>query len=203
VKFCIVLLAMTVILSGCGLSPQAAKDKGFEFYDLQKYKEALPLLEKAFAGKIDDPELIVRLAYCRAMIKGDPSSAIDILRDSVLKYPKYARTYFELGFIAHNFGPNENNQNLIQAMGFMRKAIELDSTEWKFKDNLGMFYFMQGQLDSAEIWWKAAYKLKTDYPELNTRLQQIAELKIEKARQDSVAADSLKKTEKKSGKKSR
>jgi tetratricopeptide (TPR) repeat protein len=183
----ITILLFGLLLAGCGMSPEAAKQRGFAFYDLKQFKDAFPLLEKAYKKGLDDPELVVRLAYCRAIIGGDPAAAIAILRDSVLKYPKYARTYFELGFIAQQFGPNEGQANVKQALGFTRKAVALDSTDWLSVDNLGMFYFMLGDLDSAEIWFKAASRLKSNDAELNARLAQIAELKAKR--------DSLKTTE--------
>ncbi len=183
-------LVLTFVLVGCMPSPEAVKEKAFAFYDLKQYKEALPLLEKSFSRGLDDPELIVRLAYCRAKIAGDPTGAINILRDSVLKYPKYARTYFELGFIALQFGPPDGQANVKQALGFTLKAAQLDSTDWLTLDNVGMYYFMLGNFDSAGIWFDSAKKIKPDDAELNARIVQLAELKAKrdssKAAQDTV-----------------
>jgi len=184
----LITLSVCILLVGCGPSPEAAKERGFAFYDLKQYKDALPLLEKSFKGGIDDPELIVRLAYCRAMIAQDPSGAINILRDSALKYPKYARTYYELGFIAEHFSPTEGQSNVKQALGFTRRAVELDSTDWKAIDNLGMYYFQLGDFDSAEYVWKRAQNINPSHAELNARLAQLAELK---AKRDSVRADAV------------
>ncbi len=183
-----IIIALTLLIAGCGKNPEGAKQRAFDLYDLKKYADALPLLEKAFVGGIDDPELVVRLAYCRATISGDGLSAINILRDSAAKYPKYARTYFELGFVAHQFGPTDGQQNVRQAIGFTRKAIQLDSIDYKFRDNLGMFFFMTGELDSAEFWFKAAKALNADDADLNAKIVQIGELKARKAAEDSVAA---------------
>jgi len=183
------LAALTgLLLAGCGMTPEAAKERAFSFYDLKQYKEATPLLEKAFQGGIDDPELVVRLAYCRAMISNEPTKAIEILRDSALKYPKYARTYFELGFLAEHFGPTEGRANLRQALGFTRMAVALDSTDWKALDNLGMYYFQLGDLDSAKFAWVKAQTIQKDHAELNTRLRQIEELI---AKRDSAAVDTV------------
>jgi len=167
------------------MTPEQAKTRAFQFYDLQQYKEAFPLLEKAFEGGIDDPEMIVRLAYCRAVLGSDASGAINILRDSALKYPKYARTYFELGFIAHNFGPTEGRENIRQALGFTRMAVKLDSTDWRSMDNLGMYLVMLDSLDEAQAVFLDAQKLNANFPELNTRIQQVADLI---AKRDSTTA---------------
>ncbi len=182
-----IILASALALTGCGNNPEAAKQRGFDLYDIKKYADALPLLEKAFAGKIDDPELVVRLAYCRATIGGDGLSALSILRDSALKYPKYARTYFELGYIAHQFGSTDEQQNIKQALGFTRKAIQLDSSDYKMRDNLGMFFFLLGELDSAEFWFTAAKAMNSEDTDLNLKLAQIGELKVRKAAEDSIA----------------
>jgi len=182
------LLGALIALSGCGNSPESAKQRGFELYDLQKFSESLPLLEKAFAGKIDDPELIVRLAYCRATVTGDGLTALSILSESAKKYPNYARTYFELGYIAHQFGAVEGQQNIRQALGFTRKAVELDSTDYKMRDNLGMYFFMLGALDSAEYWFIAAKELNQNDAKLAAKIVQIQELKARKVIEDSLAA---------------
>jgi len=169
------------------MPPETAKEQGFLRYDLGRYSEAHPLLERAFAGGLDDPELVVRLAHCRTTVKEDPTGAINILRDSALKYPDYARTYYELGFIAHDFGPTDDFRNVLQAIGFTRKAVELDPDDWRFKDNLGMFYLEMRELDSAMAFFQAARVLTTDYPELNARIEQTHQLLEEKARLDSLA----------------
>lgn len=182
------LIVSTLLLASCSTSPETAMQRGFDCYDLNKYGEALPLLEKAFQKGIDDPELVVRLAFCKAHIQGDGLTAINILRESAAKYPKYARTYYELGYIAQNFGPVEGQQNIRQAIGFTRKAVQLDTTEYKFRDNLGMFFFMINELDSAQYWFSEAKKLKSDDPELNARIAQIVELKARKASNDSLAS---------------
>jgi Flp pilus assembly protein TadD len=179
-KYIYLFIIPALLLTGCS-SPESAKERGFALYDLQKYAEATPELEKAFAGGLDDPELVVRLAYCRSMVKSDAVSAIAILRDSALKYPAYARTYYELGFIASQFGSTGDKANIRQAIGFMRKAISCDSTEWKFKDNLGMFHYMLGNLDSAEFWFKRAQEHSPANPDLALRVSQVAELKQRQA----------------------
>jgi len=187
----IILVISGLFFAGCQQSPEEVKARAFQFYDLQQYKEAHPLLEKAFASGLDDPEMIVRLAYCRAVLAKDVNGAIDILRDSALKYPRYARTYFELGFIAYNFGPNEGKENIKQALGFARMAVKCDSTDWRSMDNLGMYLVMLDSLDEAQAIFLEAQKLKADFPELNTRIKQVADLI---AQRDSLrsAADSVK-----------
>jgi len=184
----LMILGSVLIFAGCGSSPETAKQRGFDLYDLQKFADAMPLLEKAFAGGIDDPELVVRLAYCRATISADGLSALNILRESALKYPDYARTYFELGYVAHQFGSTDGQQNVRQALGFTRKAVQIDTTDYKMRDNLGMYFFMLGELDSAEYWFNAAQALNLTDAKLSAKILQIKELKVRKALEDSIAA---------------
>jgi len=184
---------IVALLLGCSITPQGARTRGDAFYDRGKFPEAFPLLEKAFLGGIDDPEMVVRLAYCRASVKGDASSAITILRDSALKHPNYARTYYELGYIAFTYGSKDSSANVRQAIGFTMKAAALDTLDWKSRDNLGMYYGLLGELDSSRYWLKAAQELKPDSPELNERLAQLEQYLEEKAKQDSTAqTDTLK-----------
>lgn len=181
----IAVLVAAVLLAGCS-TPESSKEKGFALYDLGQYKKAHSLFEKAFAGGIDDPELVVRLAYCRAFINADPTGAISLLRDSALKYPRYARTYYELGYIAEQFGPSDSLMNIKQALGFTLKAAALDSSDWRIADNAGMYYFRLSSLDSAKRWFEAARAIKPDDAELNQRLAQIIEIQA-KQQADSTA----------------
>lgn len=185
-RFLFILSLLFIV--GCGKSPEVLMNEGFALYDAQDFTNAYPLLQKAFDKGLDDPELVARLAYCTINVANDPGLAIDLLRNSALKYPDYARTYYVLGYIAHEFGPTEEGKNLQQAIGFTRKAISLDSTNWRFMDNLGMFYLQMDNFDSALVWFKAAQEIEPEYKELNVRIEQAEELKIEKARLDSIAA---------------
>ena len=175
------------LLLGCAISPQNARTRGDAFYDLGQYPQALPLLERAFAGGMEDPELAVRLAYCRASVKGDVTGAITLLRDNALQHPGYARTFYELGYIAFNYGPKDSSANLRQAIDFTLHAAKLDSLDWKSRDNLGMYYGLMGVLDSSRFWLREAQKMKPDSPELNERLAQLEQFLEAKARQDSAA----------------
>ena len=192
-KLLLVLVVAAFVVGGCISSPQKARDRGMAFYDLGDYPKAHPLLEKAFAGGMTEPELIVRLAFCRATVKSEIGSAIELLRDAVLKYPDYARLYYELGFIAFQYGPQDSAKNLRQAIEFTHIAVEKDTADWLFKDNLGMYYGLMGQLDSARIWLQAAQRLRPADSDLNARLEQLEQYLREKAAQDSTGeSDTLK-----------
>ncbi|MFH0766398.1 MAG: tetratricopeptide repeat protein [Calditrichota bacterium] len=187
-KTLVILACGAFLLSACGGSPQATKGKAFLLYEQGKYEESLPLLEKSFAGGLDDPELVVRLAYCRSEVKGDVTAAIEILRDSALRYPDYARTYYQLGFIAYNHGPDESQQNIKQAIGFTRRAADLAPQDFKIIDNLGMFYLLTDQFDSALARFDQALKINPEDAELKTRIAQAKDFKQRLAEVDSLAA---------------
>ena len=167
------LFLSIILISGCSISPEEARDKGFQLYDSNRKQKAYSYLEKAYSGGIDDPELCVRLSFCRIAIDNDPSGGIEILRDSALRYPDYAPTYDQLGKIALKFGPNENNANLYQAIYFARKAVETDPSEWRYKDNLGAYLYLVGEPDSALVWFKAAWELNPVDPEFEERIRHI------------------------------
>lgn len=187
------ILAATVLLTACSSSPDQAMKTGFQLYEQGNYKEALPQLQAALKGEIDDPELIVRLAYCMVILDKDPEAAITLLRESTLRHPDYARTYYQLGHIAFLYGAKENKQNLEQALRFTLKAAELDPLDFKILDNAGMFHMLIGNLDSALTWFDAARKINPGHAELNRRIEQTRELLRQKEIQDSIlTADTLK-----------
>jgi len=188
--FFILCIALCGTITGCG--DRDPKTAGFNFYDAGYFKEALPRLEKAYANSQDDPELIVRLAHCLAEEKKDPRAALEILHASTLKFPDYARTYYQLGFIAFRHGSTENDENILQALGFTRKAAELDSTNFKIVDNVGMYHRRLDNLDSALFWFERAERINPEYPQLNQRLKDTKMLIARKAAADSIlTADTL------------
>lgn len=176
------------LLAACSEAPEVLKQQGFALYDQKKFAEATPYLANAYKKGIDDPELVVRLAYCTATVSNDPTKSLEILQASATKYTDYARTYYEMGFIFKEYGPTENQLNIKQAVVFTRKAVQLDSAEYRFRDNLGMFFYQLGELDSADYWFREAKKLNANDPDLNTRIVQLNEVITSKAVEDSLAA---------------
>ena len=178
-----------LIISGCGIPPEEAAEKGLKLYENNQLKKAYPLLERAHLGGIEKPELALCLAYCKITIDNDPSGAIEILRDSALRYPDYAPTYYQLGLISYNFGPVEDNKNLEQAIHFARKAVELGSDEWLYHDNLGTYLYLIGQPDSALVHFKIAVQLNPMDKKLTERVEKL-ELKL--SQRDSAAITEMK-----------
>ncbi len=189
VYFIIVVSFIGSKISCSGGDPKAT---GFELYESRNFDNALPLLEKAWETNQDDPELAVRLAYCLSEVRNDPEAALQVLHASSLKHPDYVRTYYQMGFIAYRNGNSKDQENIRQALGFTRKAAELDDSNFKIIDNMGMYHSMLGNLDSALFWFEQARLIDPERPELLKRIKGTQKQIAERAVRDSLlAADTL------------
>ena len=173
-----------IALSGCGLSPEDAYVHGLKLYEEGEIYKAYPLLKKAHKGGVSKPQLSLCLAYCMVSIDDNPSGAIELLRDSVLRFPDFAPTYYQLGLISFNFSPTESGENLQQALFFARKAVELSPDEWLYADNLATYLYLSGQPDSALYYFRRASELNPFNAELAKRVKQVEEAL---AKADSLA----------------
>lgn len=185
--FGLICFVCALCCAGCEISPEKARTDGFGLYDNGKYEEALPLLEKAFEINSSDPELIVRLAYCRTVINDDPTSAIRILTDSVIQFPDYARTYYELSQIAYEYGPAQKDINIDQALEFSGKAAELAPEDISILENHANFHLLRGNLDSAYVWYTTANKIDPEQYEIRMRLIQIESILQQRTLLDSLS----------------
>jgi len=185
--FGLICLICALFSAGCEILPEKARIEGFKFYDNGKYEDALPLLEKAFEVNDQDPELIVRLAYCRTVINDDPTSAIKILTDSVIQFPDYARTYYELSQIAYQYGPAQKDINIDQALEFSGKATELAPEDISILENHANFHLLRGNLDSALVLYKTANTIAPEQFEIRMRLIQIESIIQQRTLLDSLS----------------
>lgn len=69
-----------------------------------------------------------------------------------------AWAYFGLAYTAYE------TQKFDDAVGYLKKAIEIDEKNARFHGNLGGVYFYMGMLDEAEKELKRAIELDPDYP---------------------------------------
>ena len=173
VKLILVCLFSVHFIRGCSMSPREAFEKGFELYDNEQKREAYPYLRQAYESGINNPELAVRLAFCLVAVDKNPSGAIEILSENAKRFPDYSETYYQLGLIAHNFGSEDEKSNLRQAIYFACKAVELAPVEWSYNDNLGSYYYLAGELDSALVYFKAASGLNPSNEELIERIKKV------------------------------
>jgi len=168
------------------LSPQDAYVQGLKLYEEGQIYKAYPLLKKAHEGGVSQPQLALCLAYCMVSVDDDPSGAIEILRDSALRFPDFAPTYYQLGLISFNFSPTDNGENIQQALFFARKAVELSPEEWLYADNLGTYLYLSGERDSALFYFRRAHELNPFNEELAKRVKQLEESLSET---DSLSAE--------------
>ncbi len=155
----LLLMVAVMSLGGCQMTPERAQKKAYKFYDKGDYAKALDYLEIAWIGKPDDPEFLVRYAYCLIANQNDPKYAIEVLYENSVRYPDYARTYYLLGNIAFNFSREDRQKNLMQAINFTIVAAELDSTDIKIAMNLAQYYEIAEMPDSALVWYKRAIRI--------------------------------------------
>ena len=185
--FGLICFICALLSTGCEISPEKARTEGFTLYDNGNYEEALPFLEKVFEINSTDPELIVRLAYCRTVVNDNPTSAIEILTDSVIQFPDYARTYYELSQIAYQYGPAQKDINIDQALEFSGKAVELAPEDVSILENHANFHMLRGNLDSAYVWYKTANNVAPDQHEIRMRLIQIESILQQRTLLDSLS----------------
>jgi tetratricopeptide (TPR) repeat protein len=165
-----------LFLIGCGQTPEEALEKGFLLYDEGSKVEAYPYLDKAYKSGIEHPELITRLAYCKVAIDNDPSAAIVLLQEGVVKYPNHASIYNMLGLIAQQYGQEEDNSNLQQAIYFARKAVKHDPDDFEFMSNLASYLFLAGDMDSSLTCFQRAHELNTTDKETVSRISQLEQI---------------------------
>lgn len=185
----LVLLLLGIVASiliGCSDSREKLCVEGFAAYDAGEYEDAYFLLERAYTDERSDPELVVRLADCRVSVAGDINGAIFILRDSALRYPDYAPTFYQLGIIAYNYSTKDNDENIRQAITFTRHAAALNPKDFQTVDTLGMLYLMIGELDSAMNWFEVAKEIKPDHLRLNERIHLTRQLIEQRALSDTL-----------------
>jgi len=175
-----IFIFISLFLIGCGQSPEEALEKGFMLYEDGSKHEAYPYLDRAYKGGMEHPELITRLAFCKIAIDSDPSAAIGLLQEGVVKYPDYAPIYNMLGLIAQQYGQEEDNNSLQQAIYFARKAVELDPDEFESMSNLASYLFLAGDIDSSLICFRRARELNTTDKETVNRINQLERIISEK-----------------------
>lgn len=173
----IFLFTLPVWIS-CQKSPEQLKDLGFKLYDEGKYVKALVYLKFAFNSYPEDPELIVRYAFCLTEIEGDVEGAISLLSESAIRNPDYAKTFATLGYIAYNYSPQSDDKNIKQGIYFTQRAAELDPNDISIIYNLASFFLVAGNIDSALARFSEVYSMDSTYLDVEYRITRTIELKV-------------------------
>lgn len=186
----VLILFLSAIVLGCNQSPKKLLNRGNEHYARENFPKALEFYKQVFESGINDPQLMVNLAFCLVVVEDDPNSAIQILTDAAMMFPDYPHVYYELGQIAYQYGPSNNNENLIQALEFTRKAYDLDSSNSNILQNLGKFYLMLDSTQIAQKYFNKASLLNPTDSNLATISQRLTDIL-----ESNQAIDSIKSTE--------
>ncbi len=114
---------------------------------IQEYRK---LLEK------NKNKCIYYFLYGRLL--GNPADQNREYRRALNINPNCAWAYFGLAYTAYEA------QQLEDALGYLKKAIEIDSKKARFHGNLGGVYFYMGMFEDAEKELKLAIELDPNYP---------------------------------------
>ncbi|MBN1224425.1 MAG: sulfatase-like hydrolase/transferase [Candidatus Aminicenantes bacterium] len=121
----------------------------YNYYKMDKIKEAIHLLEKAVALKLTTSSLLARLGlyYQEADRIGD---SIDVLERLIRQDGSYAEAFNYLGVSYFKSG------RLVESAGAFKKALSLDSDYAMAMNNLGNCYLSQKNYDLAAEEFKKA-----------------------------------------------
>lgn len=122
-------------------TPRFYYDKGYLFYEIKDYKNALSLFEQANQLQPRNVNAIIMKAVCKALL--DPkSNAIDDADYAIKLRPKSAGLLNNRGFIKILTG------NYTDALTDLFKAIELNPKEEQAYNNIGYIYYKMGGKDA-------------------------------------------------------
>lgn len=166
----------------------------------QRFEEAVALLERRFPSK--DMAEYYHLKGTLLLLQGDYRTALTILNQGLRYFPEEESLYFQravayekskewekakndlLKIIEKN--PNsaeaynflgytmaEKDENLPQALVYVKKAIELKPREGHILDSLGWVYFKMGDVSQALSIISSAHQLQPDEPTIAEHLGDI------------------------------
>lgn len=95
-------------------------------------------------------------AGARLIDEGKPAAALAIFRTAVLERPGFAPAHYGLGLALMRLDSAQ------QALGPLREAVHLDSTNPRYVDELGIAYYHLEQWDSAIVFFTRASQLDSN-----------------------------------------
>jgi len=182
-----ILVIVLLLLMGCQNSIDYSKKKGLQLFHEGETEKAYLYLEQGFTDDFSDPDYIAILAHCRAHVVGDASGAIQLLMDNTLQHPKHAQSFVELSKIAYEFSSKPNDENLVQALNFIRKAAELDTNNPEIFENMASYHLNMGHLDSALYWYDEVKKNDPDDMSIKLKIIRVLSLLEQRMILDSLS----------------
>ena len=125
-------------------------------YQADQLERAINILDKALTKYTDDTSLL----YARGLILSELGKVSDHERDMrrlIMLEPENAHAYNALGYTLADLTSRYD-----EALGLIKKAIELDPDDAYILDSLGWVYFKLNELDKAKIHLEQAFELSED-----------------------------------------
>ncbi len=137
---------------------EGALQAALVYQRLERYAEAINLLEKIVAGNEESAEARYFLgsAYERA---GKIEESVEAFRTLLKANPDFAPALNYLGYMWA-----ERAERLDEALRMINKAVAIDPDNGAFIDSLGWVHFQRGDLESARDYLERAARLISDDP---------------------------------------
>ncbi len=128
------------------------------YIEHKKFDEAEKAIRKVLAQKPDSANLLFQLGAVLER-QEDYSDAEATFKKVLVKEPEHAAVLNYLGYMLADRG-----LRLEEALGYIKKAVEIDPYNGAYLDSLGWAYFKMNQFEPAEINLKQAAEIVGDDP---------------------------------------
>jgi Tfp pilus assembly protein PilF len=141
------------------LNPKSAsiyKNLGLVYLEQKNFKDAQNSFRMITALSPNDAEAHFYLGYIYSELK-DSALAEKEMKEAIRLKPDYAAA---LNFLGYSYV--EENRNLKQAEGMIRKALEMEPNNGAYVDSLGWLYFKKSKFQEALKYLEKASTLLAD-----------------------------------------
>ncbi len=133
----------------------------------KRYAEAVKNFEKVL--EFDDANAVIYF-YLGILYEKQKKKdlAVKNFKEAIRCDPDFAESYNYLGYMFA-----ESGANLDEAMGLIRRALEIEPDNGAYLDSLGWVYFKKGMYKEALVEIEKAVKLEPDEPEIKGHLETV------------------------------
>lgn len=135
------------------VSTEAALAVAQAYQRMERFREAIPLLEKVSGAKPDFAPAFFLLGAARER-SGDHAAAVLAFRRALEIAPNFHAALNYLGYLWADRG-----ENLEEALAMIRRAVALDPENGAYVDSLGWAHFQLKQYDRAQVYLERAIRL--------------------------------------------
>ena len=130
------------------LSFAEAMNRGAEFLEQGRPREALPLLYQAANRRPDDMDALINLGGAYIML-GDYERAMSILEDAAQREPLNSKVWINLAAAYLGDPESATAEDQTDAIAAFERALELDPGAPSVNYNLGLIYRDRGEIETA------------------------------------------------------